>query len=299
MKTFAALGSHCSLCLFQWNNPVFHSLSAIPCVGPAGGHSRFPIDFLCQKVILWFWLVSCIVSVFSVVFCCGGYEQTHVWIKCGRTACNDIGISCNDMDISTRLLQLPLKYSAQYTYICYICNPKGWAPSSNLLTQNMVQDLIKNGCSDCRCCCHLLFWAAKELHRWDPGINFTFCQQGTEMWYLFTWSLLFAALIHKWILPQWLQSLRDRKGCRIWHQPLWGSVTQRTWSERSFLPQVLSCVVCIFPFSKKAVLLKLKPNQVKLFMQAFRGTFKMFIWHQYSLGASCLQSILRLLKVKA
>lgn len=33
-------------------------------------------------------------------------------------------------------------------------------------------------------------------------------------------------------------------------------------------------------------------------MQAFKGTLKMFIWHQYSLGVSCLQSILRLLKPK-
>lgn len=71
---------------------------------------RFPLPESCFVI----WLVSCLVSVLSVVFCHGGYEQTCVWIKCGRSVCRDMDISCHDMNISTKLLQLPLKYSAQY-----------------------------------------------------------------------------------------------------------------------------------------------------------------------------------------
>lgn len=52
MKTFAAQPFLWSQYLPLLNNPVFHGLSGMPCVRPAGGHSRRLVGFL-YFVILW------------------------------------------------------------------------------------------------------------------------------------------------------------------------------------------------------------------------------------------------------
>lgn len=60
-ETFAAQSSFALSCLPWLNNPGFHGLSRMPCVHPAGGHSRSLVassawdlvDFMCKAPFLW------------------------------------------------------------------------------------------------------------------------------------------------------------------------------------------------------------------------------------------------------